>query len=372
MSKPDINEATVQAAFERVLEPSLNWNLIALNLVKRIEVSGRDLEVDVNLVTRELELIDQFRIDVDALVTERLRPDSFKLRIRAVDVTSEGVSAVKQIILVGSGKGGVGKSSIAMNLAGGLSKRGYRVGLMDADVHGPSAPIMLGVNERPEALPDEYLMPVMAHGMKTMSIGYIIDERRAIDWRGALASGTLLQFIQRTFWGELDYLVIDLPPGTGDIQLTLAKRLECAGVVIVTTPQEVVLGDVRRSINMFEKRDVPILGLVENMSYMTCPGCGHEHSPFPRSERVIEEDPMSEVPLLAQVPLSIEVSRAADAGCPIVLREDSGLFGDLFMGLAEKVSERAQESMERLAERRALLMEELRAARDERSSRQAG
>lgn len=340
MPKPEINADLVRAAFDEILEPSLNWNLNALGLVKRVEVDERRVWVDVNLITDDLEAITEFR----GVVTERLsvfRPTEVILRIRRVDVSTEGTSGVARVILVGSGKGGVGKSSVAVNLAASLSQLGNRVGLMDADVHGPSIPTMLGHPGSPEALPDNYLMPVQAYGMKTMSVGYIVGESKAIDWRGTLASGTLLQFIQRTFWGHLDYLVVDLPPGTGDIQLTLAERLNSDGVVVVSTPQEVVLGDVRRSIALFEKKNIPVLGTVENMGFVVCDSCGHHNMPFSRSTRKVPQDPLEGLEVLASIPLAREISDAADEGLPVVLREGDCPYKDIFLKLGRDVIERA-------------------------------
>jgi ATP-binding protein involved in chromosome partitioning len=343
MQKPEITADLVRAAFDHVLEPSINWNLNALNLVKRVEVDTRRVWVDVNLITDDVKLITEFRATVDEALSV-FRPDELHLRIRRVDVTTEGTSGVRRVLLVGSGKGGVGKSSVAVNLAAALQSLGHQVGLMDADVHGPSIPTMLGHPGRPEALPENYLMPVTAYGMKTMSIGYIMGETQAIDWRGTLASGTLLQFIQRTFWGELDYLVVDLPPGTGDIQLTLAERLESDGVVVVSTPQEVVLGDVRRSVSLFNKKKIPVLGIVENMGFVLCESCGHHNMPFSRSERSVDDDPLVGIDKLTSIPLAREISDAADAGRPIALCDGDNAYKDIFHKLAVDVVGRLEEA----------------------------
>ncbi len=366
MPKPEINAELVRAAFDQILEPSINWNLNALNLVKRVEVDERRVWVDVNLITDDVELITAFRATVDEALA-RLRPDEVNLRIRRVDVTTEGTSGVQHVILVGSGKGGVGKSSVAVNLAAGLSALGHKVGLMDADVHGPSIPIMLGQPGRPEALPENYLMPVEAYGMKTMSVGYIIDETKAIDWRGTLASGTLLQFIQKTLWGELDYLVVDLPPGTGDIQLTLAERLESDGVVVVSTPQEVVLGDVRRSVALFNKKEIPVLGIVENMGFVLCEKCGHHNMPFSKSDRSVEGDPLNGIDKLTSIPLAREISDAADAGKPIALSDEENQYKDIFHQLARDVVVRTEAACVSRKERQAEVAAELKSGRLERA-----
>ncbi|MBT6492865.1 MAG: P-loop NTPase [Deltaproteobacteria bacterium] len=366
MPKPEITEELVRAAFDHVLEPSINWNLNALNLVKRVELDDRKVWVDVNLITDDVELITAFRATVDEAMS-LLRPDEFHLRIRRVDVTTEGTSGVRRVLLVGSGKGGVGKSSVAVNLAAALQALGHNVGLMDADVHGPSIPTMLGQPGRPEALPENYLMPVSAYGMKTMSIGYIMGETQAIDWRGTLASGTLLQFIQRTFWGELDYLVVDLPPGTGDIQLTLAERLNSDGVVVVSTPQEVVLGDVRRSVALFNKKQIPVLGIVENMGFVLCESCGHHNMPFNRSERTVEDDPLAGIDKLTSIPLAREISNAADSGRPIALHDGENAYKDLFHSLAKDVVVRLEEACAGRKEQDEHIAAELKAGRLDRA-----
>ena len=319
----------------------------------------------MNLITDDVELITAFRATVDEALSF-LRPDEVNLRIRRVDVSTEGTSGVQHVILVGSGKGGVGKSSVAVNLAAALSALGHKVGLMDADVHGPSIPIMLGQPGRPEALPENYLMPVEAYGMKTMSVGYIIDETKAIDWRGTLASGTLLQFIQKTLWGELDYLVVDLPPGTGDIQLTLAERLESDGVVVVSTPQEVVLGDVRRSVALFDKKEIPVLGIVENMGFVVCESCGHHNMPFSRSQRTVEKDPLEGIQKLTSIPLAREISDAADSGKPIALCDGESQYKDIFHQLARDVVVRTDEACVVRNEKRTQVAADLKSGRLER------
>ena len=328
----------IRAVFDTILEPRLNWNLNALNLLKSVEV-GEDggLDIRINVVETDPDKLTDFRLHVE----ERLLRFKFKpirIVLRRMDVDIEGTSGVKRIILVGSGKGGVGKSTVAVGVADGLKHLGYSVGMMDADIYGPSLPMMLGVQERPEVLPDEYLMPIEAHGMKTMSIGYLMDKNKPIDWRGTLASGTLLQFIKRTFWGTLDYLVVDMPPGTGDVQLTLAQRLEADGVVVVSTPQEVVLGDVRRSVAMFEKHQIPVAGIVENMTMFACTKCGHLNEPFVRStSSKDEDDPMSRYETLTSIPLDRRLSEASDQGVPVVTFDKECHASRVFLDLARDV-----------------------------------
>ena len=355
----------VRAAFDTILEPKLNWNLNDLNLLKGLEI-GEDggLDVRINVVETDPDKLTDFRLHIEEKLA-RFRFSPVRIVLRRIDVDIEGTSGVKRIVLVGSGKGGVGKSTVAVGLADALKHAGYSVGIMDADIYGPSLPMMLGVNQRPEVLPDEYLMPIEAHGMRTMSIGYLLNKHKPIDWRGTLASGTLLQFIKRTFWGKLDYLVVDMPPGTGDVQLTLAQRLEADGVVVVSTPQEVVLGDVRRSVAMFEKHHIPVAGIVENMTMFACAKCGHLNEPFVRSSAPPDEDdPMSRYETLVAIPLDRRLSEASDQGVPVVTFdgecEASKVFKKLALDAVEQIDRCHTKREEWRAEREAELAETMR------------
>ncbi len=229
---------------------------------------------------------------------------------------------IKHIIAVASGKGGVGKSTTAVNLALALASLGAQVGLLDADIYGPSQQLMLGVDDsvRPDQQDGRYLLPVPAHGLKTMSMGYLVNERTPMVWRGPMAGGALAQMLEQTLWGALDFLVIDMPPGTGDIQLTLSQKAAVAGAVIVTTPQDIALQDAKKGIEMFRKVEVPILGVIENMSVHICTECGHAEHVFGDrgGERIAAE---YGVPLLASLPLSLSIREATDAGRPTVVAE---------------------------------------------------
>jgi ATP-binding protein involved in chromosome partitioning len=226
---------------------------------------------------------------------------------------------VKNTIAVASGKGGVGKSTVAVNLAVGLAHEGHSVGLIDADVYGPSAPLMLGISEKP-AVQNQKLLPLEAHGIKVMSIGFLVDEDQAMIWRGPMASGAVRQFMSDVEWGELDYIIFDLPPGTGDIQLTLVQSIPLTGAVIVTTPQDIALADARKGIKMFEKVNVPVFGIVENMSYYICTNCGHREEIFSygggkRSAESLGTD------FLGEIPLYTKIREGGDTGKPIVVLE---------------------------------------------------
>ena len=234
-------------------------------------------------------------------------------------------SSPRSVIAVASGKGGVGKSTVTANLATALRQQGLSVGLLDADIYGPSQQLMLGVPESltPEQQDGEFLLPVEVHGLKTMSMGYLASAETPMVWRGPMASSAMSQLLEKTLWGPLDVLLVDMPPGTGDIQLTLAQRATLAGAVIVTTPQDIALLDARKGIEMFRKVEVPVLGLIENMSVHICPACGHREALFGDQGGAALAERYA-VPLLGQIPLSRTIRECADAGQPIVLAEPDG------------------------------------------------
>lgn len=249
------------------------------------------------------------------------------------------MNEIKHIIAVASGKGGVGKSTTAVNLALALKARGAEVGLLDADIYGPSQQVMLGVADdvRPEQQGGQFLLPVKALGLKTMSMGYLVTEKTPMAWRGPMAGGALAQMLEQTLWGPLDYLVIDMPPGTGDIQLTLSQKAQVAGAVIVTTPQDIALLDAQKGIEMFRKVDVPILGIVENMAMHVCSSCGHAEHIFGAEggERMAQE---YGVPLLASLPLQRSIREQTDAGNPTVVAEPESAAAQLYLAMADKVA----------------------------------
>lgn len=253
--------------------------------------------------------------------------------------TSQALTAqVKQVLAVASGKGGVGKSATAVNLALALAAEGARVGLLDADIYGPSQPLMLGIAEtqRPETREQKYFLPIEAHGLQTMSIGYLVTEKTPMVWRGPMASGALTQMIKQTLWRDLDYLVVDMPPGTGDIQLTLSQQVAVSAAVIVTTPQDISLLDARKGIEMFRKVDIPSIGIVENMAMHTCTNCGHVEHIFGRGggDRIAVD---YDVPLLGSLPLDLSMRTSVDAGKPIVVGDPESPIAQIFRDIALKV-----------------------------------
>ena len=247
-----------------------------------------------------------------------------------------GVPGVEAIIAVASGKGGVGKSTTAANLALGLQALGLRVGVLDADIYGPSQPRLLGVTGRPQAGAGRVLQPLEGYGLKVMSMGFLVDEDTPMIWRGPMVISALTQMLREVAWGELDVLVVDMPPGTGDAQLTMAQQVPLAGAVIVSTPQDLALIDARKGINMFRRVDVPILGIVENMSYFVCPSCGTRSDIF-GTGGAREEARRLGVPFLGEVPLHIEIRETSDSGRPVVVSDPDGLHARIYKDIAAGV-----------------------------------
>ena len=246
------------------------------------------------------------------------------------------VPGVKHIIAVASGKGGVGKSTTAVNLALGLAANGIATGLLDADIYGPSMPRMLGVTEKPESADGKMLKPIERHGLRTMSIGYIVNEDTPMIWRGPMVSSALEQMLRDVQWGELDVLVVDMPPGTGDAQLTLAQRVALAGAVIVSTPQDIALVDARKGLAMFRKVAVPVLGIVENMSYFLCPKCGERSEIFGHGGAREEAEKLG-VPFLGEVPLHLDIRTTSDSGRPIVIDQPDSPHTQVYKNIAGRV-----------------------------------
>jgi ATP-binding protein involved in chromosome partitioning len=245
---------------------------------------------------------------------------------------------VKRVLVVASGKGGVGKSSVAVNLAVALQQLGHSVGLMDADIYGPSLPLMAGPTERPKALTENRILPVEKFGLSMMSIGFLLEKGEALVWRGPMLMGVVRQFLRDVQWGGLDYLVIDLPPGTGDVHLSVAQITQVWGAVVVTTPQDLALADVRRSVRMFEKVDVPVLGYVENMSGFVCDECGTETPIFGRGGGGARQAAEFGLPLLAEIPLDPQVGVQGDAGVPVVISHPRSAASKALVALARRVA----------------------------------
>ncbi|MDH5378184.1 MAG: iron-sulfur cluster carrier protein ApbC, partial [Gammaproteobacteria bacterium] len=268
---------------------------------------------------------------------------SSKVAVHSVQQGIKPIKGIKNIIAVASGKGGVGKSTTSVNLALALAAEGATVGILDADIYGPSQPRMLGISDKPESKDGKTMEPLEAHGIQAMSIGFLIDEETPMIWRGPMVTQALEQMLQETNWRELDYLVIDLPPGTGDIQLTLSQRIPVSGAVIVTTPQDIALLDARKALKMFEKVNVPVFGIIENMSIHICSKCGHEEHIFGSGggERMAQD---YDVELLGALPLDLSIREQADSGTPTVVAQAdsriSQIYREIARRLAAKLSQR--------------------------------
>jgi ATP-binding protein involved in chromosome partitioning len=326
---PTITEAAVLKALATVQEPELGGNLVARNMIKDLVVDGARVSLTIELTTPACPLKDEIESRVkaalDPLGVEELVVgwSSSVRRATPSPLTPQMLPGVKNIIAVASGKGGVGKSTISANLAVALAQSGATVGLLDADITGPNIPMMMGAEGQPVAGESGKITPIMAHGVKVISIQFFLPEGQPIVWRGPLVGGAIQQFLRDVDWGELDYLVVDLPPGTSDAQLTLAQSVPITGAVLVTTPQEVALSDVAKALAMFKRVSVPILGLVENMSGFVCVHCGGVTDPFGRGggERWAAEN---NVDFLGAVPLDVTVRQGADVGIPAVAQSQPG------------------------------------------------
>ncbi len=335
--------ASVREALRSVQDPDLHKDLVALDMVRDISVREGVARFRLVLTTGacpvKQQLEDQCRaaaLSVAGVVRAEI---AVSAEVPKGATMSDVLPGVRHVIGIGSGKGGVGKSTVTVNLACALAAAGARVGLLDADIYGPSIPMMMGINQQPFVI-NKKLVPVVGHGVRLISMGFLLDEKQPVIWRGPMIVGALKQFITDVDWGELDYLLVDLPPGTGDIQLTLTQTVPLAGAVIVSTPQAVALMDARRSVAMFAKVNVPIFGIVENMSEFVCPSCGHVESIFGRGGAEREAAALA-VPFLGSVPLEPGVRAAGDDGTPIVISAPHSRSALAFRAVAEKVAQRA-------------------------------
>jgi ATP-binding protein involved in chromosome partitioning len=326
MSTQKPTPEAVLDALRPIVDPDLGRDIVSLGFVKDVKIEGGAVSLTIELTTPACPVKAEFQREAEQRVGALPGVTAVKVAMTS-NVLSSPVSSsegilpgVHHVVAVASGKGGVGKSTVAVNLAVSLARTGARVGLMDADVYGPSIPIMMGMKTVRPTVQDNQLVPVERYGIRMMSIGFIAGEEDAIIWRGPMVTKMVRQFLSDVAWGELDYLLIDLPPGTGDAQLTLAQAAPLAGAVIVTTPQDVALEDVRRGVRMFEKVNVPVLGIVENMSYFVCGSCGARHEIFHHGGGA-EAARRYEVPFLGEIPLDPAIREGGDSGVPVVIAE---------------------------------------------------
>ena len=335
-----LTEEQVETALKQIQDPYLGKDLVAGNTVKKIEMEAGKVNITVKLGYPAKGISNELARQIEAKVmeagAEHVQADvSWQIEAHTVQKSLKPLENIKNIIAVASGKGGVGKSTTAVNLALALSMEGATVGILDADIYGPSQPRMLGVSGQPKSSDGKSLEPMEAHGLQAMSIGFLIDEETPMIWRGPMVTQALEQLLNDTCWRGLDYLVVDLPPGTGDVQLTLAQKIPVSGAIIVTTPQDIALLDARKGLKMFEKVEVPVLGVVENMSIHICSECGHEEAIFGQGggQRMAEE---SGVDILGALPLDIKIREQADGGNPSVAMMPDSRIAEIYREIARK------------------------------------
>ncbi|HEY8027630.1 MAG TPA: iron-sulfur cluster carrier protein ApbC [Burkholderiaceae bacterium] len=333
----------VKGALAHVIDPNTGKDLMSARAAKNIQVNGGKVSLDVELgypARSQFALITQLVEDalralpgVDAV---EVKVDS-KIVSHAVQRGVKLMSNVKNIIAVASGKGGVGKSTTAVNLALALALEGAQVGILDADIYGPSQPMMMGISGRPETVDGKTMEPLENHGLQVSSIGFMIDPDEPMVWRGPIVTQALQQLLNQTNWRDLDYLIVDMPPGTGDVQLTLSQKVPVTGAVIVTTPQDIALLDARKGLKMFEKVGIPILGIVENMSTHICSNCGHAEAIFGTGggEKMCAE---YGVDFLGALPLTMSIREQADSGRPTVVADPDGPVSDIYKSIARRVA----------------------------------
>ncbi len=345
----------VLAALSTVMDPDLKRDLVSLGMIKNLSVGEERVSLTVELTTPACPLKEVIGRDVEAAIGTVLPGVKVELAFSARVRSTQGGGArgaqnlipdVKNVVLVASGKGGVGKSTVAANLACALAATGAKVGLMDADIYGPSIPTMFRIGDKPVSRDGKTIDPIPVFGLTVMSIGFFVPPEKAVVWRGPMVTGAIVQFLRDVKWGALDYLICDLPPGTGDAQLTFAQQLQVTGAVIVSTPQDVALSDVIRAKAMFDTVTIPILGMVENMSYFLCDGCGKRHEIFAHGGARAAAARFN-LPFLGEVPIELGVRETGDEGCPLVVARPDSPAAASFRAIAGQVA--AQISVQQVA-----------------------
>lgn len=356
----EVSRSQVEKALEAVIYPGSGKSIVALGMVSEIFIADAKAYFSITVPADKAAEMEPLRLAAEqaaksvegivgavvALTADRkpgqqqpaaARPAAAAGRPAQQPGSSKvGVPGVRAIIAVASGKGGVGKSTTAVNLALGLQALGLKVGMLDADIYGPSLPRLLKISGRPQQQEDRIILPMENYGLKVMSMGFLVDEEAAMIWRGPMVQSALMQMLREVAWGELDVLVLDMPPGTGDAQLTIAQQVPLAGAVIVSTPQDLALIDARKGITMFRKVEVPLLGVIENMSYFIAPDTGARYDIFGHGGAKAEAERIG-VPFLGEVPLTISIREMSDAGTPVVAAEPNGPQAAIYRDIAEKV-----------------------------------
>jgi ATP-binding protein involved in chromosome partitioning len=338
-----IAESQILAALSELIDSNTGKDFVAAKAIKNVKLDGGNVSLDVVLSYPAKSVAEDIRREVEAKVkgvagvSGASAKVSWQIVSHAVQPNVKLIPGVRNIIAVASGKGGVGKSTTAVNLALALAAEGANVGLLDADIYGPSQPMMLGISGKPETAGENAWHPVRGHGIQAISIGFLIDQDQPMVWRGPMVTSALEQLLRQTQWQDVDYLVVDLPPGTGDIQLTLAQRVPVTGAIIVTTPQDIALIDARKGLKMFEKVSVPILGIVENMAIHVCSNCGHAEHIFGEGGAArMSKDYAVEV--LGSLPLDIRIREQADSGNPTVVAEPDSPSAKIYKQIARRVA----------------------------------
>ena len=341
---PNLTIDTIRAVLKTHVDPLVGNNLVDAGVLGDVRVEAGRAIVEIELGFPAAGYRDELIAGVQQTLLAATGASSevrvsWKIQSHGVQAKLQPLQTVKNIIAVASGKGGVGKSTVAVNLALALMAEGARVGILDADIYGPSQPRMLGTSEKPTSPDGKVMLPIHAHGMQAMSIGFLIDEEQPMIWRGPMATQALMQLFGETRWDEMDYLVVDLPPGTGDIQLTLSQRIPVSGAIVVTTPQDIALLDARKGLQMFRRVEVPILGLVENMSFFCCPNCGHQSDIFGTGggQSMSEQ---YDVELIGRVPLDAQIRQQADSGMPTVAADPESAVSAIYRDIARKAAAR--------------------------------
>jgi ATP-binding protein involved in chromosome partitioning len=339
-----VSEQDIWSALARISYPGYATDIVALGIVEEISSVSGGFAVTLRHPGEKEQTLQEIGGRIHHVLAHDLGVKKVELKVRKIEpelgekTGRTHLQGTRWVIAVASGKGGVGKSTVAANLAAALSRSGYKVGLLDADIYGPSMPMMMGTGgERPRSAGGQNFYPLEMYGMKLISIGFFLDDNAPIIWRGPMVMSAVRQFLKDTLWGTQDFLIVDLPPGTGDAQLTLAQQVALDGVVIVTTPQEVALADAVRAVQMFRQVHCPLLGVVENMSYFVCPDCGERDEPFGHGggEKMSR---MEAMPLLAQVPIYTEIRETGDNGMPLVLAHPNHPASAAVIDLARQVA----------------------------------
>jgi ATP-binding protein involved in chromosome partitioning len=337
-----VTSEQVLSALRGVQDPDLHKDIVTLGFVKDVKVNGGEVDFTIELTTPACPVRDQMKEQAERLVAALPGVSAARAKMTA-DVRARGgfgrqaIEGIRNIVAVGAGKGGVGKSTTAVNLAIALQRKGARVGLMDGDVYGPNIPQMLGVTGQPHVSENKKILPPEAYGIKVISMGMMVPADQAVIWRGPMLHSAVQQFMREVEWGELDYLVVDLPPGTGDVSLSMAQSVPVAGAIVVTTPQGVSISDVRKAVGMFRQLNIPVLGVIENMSTFACPHCGERTDIFGHGggEKMAAE---TGIPFLGAVPIDIRVRSGGDEGQPIVAVAPESPAGAAFVEVAGKVA----------------------------------